>query len=65
MNFEVEPMNKIMDSSTFHSCKQCKKLFYIWNVNMWVYKIEHKHSNFDYFCSWRCLRSYEKKHQIV
>ena len=36
-------------------CPMCGKEFFVRDANDWVYK-----RNSQYFCSWHCLRNYEK-----
>lgn len=40
-------------------CPVCGKRFE--SGKQYAYKREHRHNNFYYFCSWHCLREYEKK----
>ena len=40
-------------------CPVCGKKFE--SGRKYAYKREHRHNNFYYFCSWHCLREYEKK----
>lgn len=42
------------------TCKNCGKKFYISDRREWAYKI-HDDVSRKYFCSWSCLRNYEKE----
>lgn len=44
-------------------CKECKKMFY--RTNDYAYKVKIGDSRIIWFCSWTCLRKYEKKHPNV
>lgn len=57
-------MDELMDIFPSRACRQCKKNFYVFNLNKWAYKIRYKSRDFDYFCSWRCLRAFEQEHKI-
>lgn len=39
-------------------CKQCGKRFE--SCVEWAYKIEKSTDRYWYFCTWKCLREYEK-----
>ncbi len=41
-------------------CKQCKGKFYVPCKDNWAYKFRRKGDM--YFCSWSCLRAYEREH---
>ena len=40
-------------------CPVCGKLFYPLDINDWVYRHHSK-----LFCSWHCLRQYQKENNI-
>lgn len=46
-------------------CGTCGKKFYVMSVTNWAYKIKRKSPKVLYFCTWGCLRRYEKEHNIV
>ena len=41
-----------------HKCKTCGKNFY--GSAEWAYKARNKRKTFDYFCTYKCLRVYQK-----
>ena len=45
-------------------CKVCGKNLWIPNMDIWAYKFSStKTANkVNYFCSWSCMRYFEKKH---
>ena len=43
-------------------CKNCGKVFTVLAPSMWAYKTRsRKNGDYEYFCSWHCLREKEKK----
>ena len=45
-------------------CKRCKKMFFMPLASDWTYKKYRPSGNgLYYFCSWKCLRDYEKDHE--
>jgi len=40
-------------------CKQCGKLIIVRNPDEWAYR--YKGKRLWYFCSWHCLRAFEKE----
>lgn len=47
-------------------CDVCKKVFLVTEPQMWVYKkavCVNGRVQMIYWCSWKCTREYEKKHQ--
>ena len=42
-----------------HRCRECGKVFEC--SEGYVYKRKKKDHNFDYFCSYSCLRKYDKR----
>lgn len=46
-----------------HKCPVCDKVFLITDVSQWVYK-RIDGSSPKYFCSWTCMRKYDKKMEI-
>lgn len=44
------------------SCPICGKTFYIPCLNEWAYRRYAKTGDL-HFCSWHCLREYEKDHE--
>lgn len=47
---------KVLAKANMETCPICKKAFYV-SSSQWAYKDNHK-----YFCSWHCLRKYQKEH---
>ena len=43
------------------TCPVCKKEFYVLDVGIWAYKKKNKKGHNRYFCSWTCMRAWEKK----
>ena len=43
----------------YYDCPICNKHFLVSVPSLWVYKKYPFNPN-DYFCSWKCLRAYEK-----
>ncbi len=44
-------------------CGECKKLFFIPDLSLWVFKrYDKRKSSYKYFCSWGCFRAWEKEH---
>lgn len=43
-----------------HKCRQCGKRFEIPAAEMWVYKRPAKGEKYAYFCSWSCLRAWDR-----
>ena len=43
-------------------CPICKKDFFCTNQGMWVYKITDESGKYT-FCSWTCMRKYEREHE--
>ena len=41
-----------------HKCKQCGKKFE--GTKDYAYKIGHEKKGYKWFCSWHCLRDYQK-----
>ena len=44
------------------SCKVCGKIFTVLHPDRWAYK-QTMGSGYNYFCSWKCLRAYEKQQE--
>ena len=48
------------------TCKTCGKEFNVLVEQDWVYKRSHEHTAGgyrDYFCSWSCLRTYDREQE--
>lgn len=43
------------------TCPVCGKRFVRYN-DAWAYKIGTSYSGVKFFCSWKCLRRYERTH---
>lgn len=43
------------------TCPVCKKDFYLLDVGIWAYKKRNPKGHNRYFCSWSCMRAWEKK----
>lgn len=43
-----------------HKCFMCKKWFFSTDISQWAYKMPYK-GNTKFFCSWPCLREFEKR----
>ena len=41
-------------------CRECHRIFYADDLGEYVYKRGAK-----YFCSWKCLRRYDKKREAI
>ena len=41
-------------------CPVCGKHFAMSRIDLWAYKRQENHQD-NYFCSWRCLRAYDKQ----
>ena len=46
---------------TIKTCPVCKKEFSVLYPGLWGYKRGRKPGNFTYYCSWKCLRTLDKK----
>ena len=51
------------------NCPQCGKLFFAHDIQGWAYKayVYNKQRNITHkkmFCSWKCLRDFEKERQV-
>ena len=44
-------------------CKNCGKPISVLAPSRWGYKKRNRNSSWDYFCTWKCLREDEKKHE--
>lgn len=44
----------------YKKCPCCKKEKFIVNAASYAYKVRNK-----YFCSWRCLREFEREHPAI
>ena len=43
-------------------CKVCRKEFYA-NIDLWKYQIIRGPRDRIWFCSWKCLRQFEKEQE--
>ena len=45
-------------------CSVCGRIFFYTSADDWAYKrMDNRHGKMKYFCSWTCLRIWEKKHE--
>jgi len=45
------------------TCRNCGKPITVLHPSRWAYKVSNGHGGFTYFCTWKCLRADEKKHE--
>ena len=53
------------DQSMYHSCEECGKRFYVGIVDKWAWQ-KRKYGSGNktaWFCSYKCMRAYEKKRE--
>lgn len=48
-------------TGTTKTCPICKKPYYILDTRVWVYKRKNASGHQKYFCSWGCMRKWEKE----
>lgn len=68
-NFDDIDINSLSDSGSENvlTCKCCSEKFLVFNPSIWVYKIRRQYKKSDqtcYFCSWKCLQEYRRKHNL-
>lgn len=58
---------KTQNYSVVCNCSICGKGIFIPVVNMWAYKRSDyfNNGNIRYFCSWGCMRKYDKDHEAA
>lgn len=46
------------------TCAECKRTFECTSLELWAYRVGAQHNSKDkMFCSWKCLRKWEKESQ--
>lgn len=44
-----------------NECPICGRKFYYYSADEWAYKKYDKNNHMRYFCSWGCMRKWEKE----